>query len=235
MMFATFLLLIGVPMGATNPSADRFHRDDISRHLQFDESNRLTSNWLVHSDTDHCERLSQAAWKTVAPSFSQISAVAEDTMSSFFGGSGRDRLGGDACIVIHYNMGTSRKHLLDPLPEDIILLESDDKAAAATYQEFLEIHEKVEVGWMSHLHSNFSLYWINPSTHEREYTASILYGNDNTVWTDSVIGSVFELVDDEKDVLVSKYVIKFNSFFVVGEPSIAHPIQLFDTKNLSAR
>ena len=221
----------------STPTDDRYHRDDIARHLQFDESMRLTSNWLVHSDSDFCEKLSRTAWKAVAPSFSRISAVAEDTMKSFFEGSFHD---GDLfgfsppCIVIHYNMGTDRKHLLDPLPEDIILFEADDKTARATYREFLELHEKVEVGWVSHLHNNFSLYWINPTTHNREYTASILYGNDNTIWIDSVIGSVFELVD-EKDELVDKYVIKFNSFFVVGEPSLNDSTQLFDTKNLSAR
>ena len=237
-----FLLLLGLPIGTPSTTEDQKHRKDIARHLQFDEANRLTSNWLVHSDTDFCERLSQSAWKAVAPSFSRISAVAEDTMKSFFAGSLDDHDGhgelfgfSTPCIVIHYPMGTHRKHLLDPLAEDIMLFEPDDKTSRKMFREFLETHEKVEVGWVSHLHSNYSLYWTNPTTHEREFTASILYGNDNTIWTDSVIGSNFELVDDEKDEIIAKYEIKFNSFFVVGEPSLKDPIQLFDTKNLSAR
>jgi hypothetical protein len=64
-----------------------------------------------------------------------------------------------------------------------------------------------------------TLYWIDPTTRERDFISPIVYGNKQTVWLDSEIGSEFELLDDVTNDTVASYIIQHHSFFVVGEPT----------------
>lgn len=75
--------------------------------------------------------------------------------------------------------------------------------------------QSVEVGWTSYYNGPLTLYWIAYDG-DRVFTSTIYPGEKGTHWSRSSLGHEFEITDTATDELVGTYVMKFDSFFVIG-------------------
>ena len=73
----------------------------------------------------------------------------------------------------------------------------------------------VEVGWTSFYKGPVRLYWIAPDG-TRLMITTIHPGVSTAYWSDTSLGHKFEITDMATDELVGSYIMKFDSYFVIG-------------------
>lgn len=75
----------------------------------------------------------------------------------------------------------------------------------------------MEAGFVSHLDTVLTLFWINPISGAKINSGTLKYGERNTVWTSTRLGHKFELIDEFTNELMGAYTIQHDSFFVIGK------------------
>ena len=76
--------------------------------------------------------------------------------------------------------------------------------------------EEVEAGWTSYYSGALSLFWINPENNDRIHNGKLEYGEQKTHWMKSSLGHTFEVLDEEANVVLGRFTLRHDSYFVIG-------------------
>ncbi|KAJ1436643.1 hypothetical protein B484DRAFT_393118 [Ochromonadaceae sp. CCMP2298] len=174
--------------------------------LSYDENNRLSANYLLHSDTPECS----AQMAAHVTHFREKLAVSKDLENQFFDGSQ------SACAAVCLEQGMEDIYVTHPLPK---ALPKDAGASPnGTYglTEWLTGCQKVEVGFISyHPAQPLDLYWLN-GKQARVSLGQVKWGEKNTVWQQTYLGHQFVLVDSVTQADVLALQITHDSVYATG-------------------
>mmetsp|Transcript_27365 Transcript_27365/g.60585 ORF Transcript_27365/g.60585 Transcript_27365/m.60585 type:complete len:484 (+) Transcript_27365:118-1569(+) len=170
--------------------------------LSYDENNRLSANYLLHSDTPEC--LAQMAAHVTH--FREKLAISKDLENQFFDGSQ------SACAAVCLEQGMEDIYVTHPLPK---ALAKEAGASPNGLTEWLTGCQKVEVGFISYHPQPLDLYWLN-GKQARVSLGQVKWGEKNTVWQQTYLGHQFVLVDSVTQADVLALQITHDSVYAIG-------------------
>ena len=177
------------------------------------EDLRLESNWLIQTNSPLCKSLNVIDdLSRTYDHLREIGTLSEKYASEFFE---MDYPSTNVCILACVDMGVPI-HLVNQIfPERKYVIEEKDYDFKAVTKWFTKQCMRREVGFLSTLDNNVTIYW-RKNSNERVFTGEFEKGERNTAWRTTTIGHIFELVDSVTEELLGSYQILHDSIIRVG-------------------
>jgi len=167
--------------------------------LPLDSNGHLKNHWFL--STPGCKDL----LKTVSHSEHLVqrkSAVMTDEVAANF----IEKY--SPCIAVTLEKGTPAYTLANVMPQYVF-------SGINGFDEWLRERRRAEVGFMHFYEHPMTVNWVNDAG-KLIKLATIDNSEKNTFWTQSFLGHKFDCVDSVTGESLGTYLIKQNSFFVLG-------------------
>ena len=183
------------------------HIDTLSQ-LALDGNGHLQNHWLLVPEGE-CGLKISSLWNESPNEFRRLATYSNDVLKEITTATQTDE-----CTAICLERGTPSSHVGYVFPEQ--LNNGDDIEEISNW--LFEQCKAMEIGFVSYHHNPAIIYWIRPDDGQRVAIANLLYGEQNTFWTNSVLGHGFEVVDNATEVVLGTFIAEFNSFHPIGQP-----------------
>ena len=120
----------------------------------------------------------------------------------------------NGCVVACLEIGTSSQLITHIFPERTFDVQQNPNSQAVT-NWYSEQCQAKEVGFVNTHDKPLTLYWVS-STGKRHNQGHILPGERNTFWTQTFLGHIFEVEDDESSVVLVRLKVKHDTFYSIG-------------------
>jgi len=172
--------------------------DSIS-DLPFDESNHLSSTWILYSG-DGCDFGAVAS-----QSLLRIGYISPELFRMFSADEASQ-----SCVAVGLLQGTPRSLIYAILDRNIYL-------GFEPLEDWLNQFLLKEIGWLSYLPQSLDVIWIS-HVGDRHKVADLHTGERYTVWLTTSLGHMFEVVDPANGEVVGSMLVEFDAFHVIGQP-----------------
>ena len=177
--------------------------------LPIDESDRLKSHWLLHSNNPTCSSVVRQAWQRDFK-FRTVAAASDNVLSLLV-----DKpLALNSCYVSCIERGTMNTHIQYLIPErstNLIELNEDDRV-----DWIRDTCQAAEMGFLSYLKYDLDINWINPNG-ERLFIAKLEPGERNTFWTQSYLGHEFEITRENTNDVELVVAVEYAGVRIIGD------------------
>jgi hypothetical protein len=187
--------------------------------LQYDVNNRLSRNSIVYQDTPACRNKIEKEWNNGNP-YADARNLIPMTPSLLKNFVDNEVFGDDtSCAAVCVDTGVEESLVPHPMPfmvySETSPLRDAEKDKKIEMNTWLNKCKGAEVGFISYLPKDATLYWVNLEG-ERRNAGTLKWGERYTVWQNTFLGHVYEICDKDSDELIMRYTVVHNAHVVVG-------------------
>jgi hypothetical protein len=180
----------------------------------FDENEHLLSNWLIYSNKESCKSFIE----NNIIKYDNIRELApiNDILHLKIFGNNSNIIDDNICYVAGIEQGVEFNLIEHVLPKMINSFDLLNNDSSELFIDWLTgTCNRVEIGFINQGNNIANLYWLKPNTNERVVQGTLGIGEKNVQWRISTLGHIFEVEDSITKETLGKYVVNYNSFFVV--------------------
>lgn len=181
--------------------------------FNINKESRLLSNLFVHTNTDLCKSIGIADIISHYDHYRDVAVLDTSYSPNFFDGAEADS---KTCSLACIEIGTPIDLIQHIFPDKKYTIQEETFDKAEVLKWFNEECMQREAGFVSSIDNPVNLFWIDNNTGKRVQTGTVLKGERNTVWQNTIMGHVFEAVDSVTQEVVGNYQILHDSFFRIG-------------------